>query len=565
MQSHIFKNIESIPDVILQILAHRGICDQNQIEQFLHPSLRDLPHPRDMLNLEQAAATAVEFMKRDLPIYLWGDYDVDGTTGTALLVNFFSEIGIKVDWHIPNRLTDGYGLNLQWFEERANNLLTKPFLVITVDCGISNTAEIETINKLGGTVIVTDHHALPAAPLPQAILVNPSQKGCGFHSHNLAGVGVAFYLAAAIRAALTDEPQWKERVEGVVLKFFLSFVALGTIADMVILTLTNRILVKAGLELISAGKFPGISALLKACDCHGESISSEDISFYLAPLLNAAGRLGDSEIVVRLLTEKDEFRANRLARKLIDINTKRKSICLNNLELALSCVNQHSVDKHKCTIAKGQFHLGVAGIVASRLVDMYQVPAIVFTTEGPSFPKPAFTGSARSIDGINIVAALEHCSQYIEKFGGHAMAAGLTVASDRFEDFEKAFTAVMQTMMTEKGGGKSRIIYQYSIDSIMRDDVLAFLKLIEPFGPGNELPYFHDSSASILDARRVGRNAEHLQLTVRGKYANWKGIGFHCGDRLDLIQRNNTQKMTFFPTKNRYRGTVSWQVRVVDL
>lgn len=559
------KGEVTIPKAFRQYLERRGLKSEEDLYGFLYPSMKDLPKPAEMLNLPAAARLVADYISAGKQIIIWGDYDVDGTTGTALLVNFIRELDGEVNWHIPDRLKEGYGLNAHWFTDPTNRLLNNDFLLITVDCGISNGREIESIKKMGGTVIVTDHHSLPETSLPACQILNPSQPDCGFHGHQLAGVGVAFYLAAAIRAEFASRFPGN-RNNKINLKKYLAFVAIGTIADVVELTSTNRILVRAGFEALEQNQFTGLGALLTSCDISKKRLSSEDIGFLVGPKINAAGRLGDSRIVVELLTEQEPKRATKLSQSLTDINVKRKTISAENLETALSCLSISKIEEHKCAIAKGNIHQGVAGIVASRLVDIFKVPAIVFAKNIQRDGALHFIGSARSVDGINIVELLNNCSKWIEKFGGHAMAAGLTIAEGKMDLFEQTFEALAKRAMSERVV-QPRTAYDIlcPVELTMNKEHLDCLTLLEPFGPCNPQPVFQDPSVLIVDSRTVGQEAEHLQLTIRGKQSNFKGIGFGLGAKQKDIQRTPQRNMLYTPTMNRFRGNVSWQVRVIDI
>ena len=568
-QNHIAERIGKIPAVFIEYLKTRGITGEEAAHRFLYPALADLPKPEIMHNLSAAAQLAVEYMVAGKQIIIWGDYDVDGTTGTALLVNFFRELGIEARWHIPDRMTEGYGLNSEWFTYQGNINLASDFLLITVDCGISNAQQIEVIKKIGGKVIVTDHHSLPDNSMPDCLVLNPSQPACGFHNEHLAGVGVAFYLAAGIRAAISANmalgylTQAASRIN---LKRYLAFVALGTVADVVNLTNTNRILVRAGLETFFEQHFVGLSELLASCDITGEYLTSEDIGYLIGPKINAAGRLSESKIVVELLTANDRKKAKKLALRLTELNSERRRISNDNLETALTYISSSSIEQDKCAIVKGDLHQGVAGIVASRLVDMFRVPAIVFAKKKHADGQFSYTGSARSVDGVNIVGLLSDCSEWIQRFGGHSMAAGLTVSGHNLEKFTIQFMLLVRKAMQQKLiTTKKQYDIRCSTDLIMDKEHLACLRLLEPFGPGNPQPVFQDPAVLIIDSRAVGRDYEHLQVTIRGKHTNLKGIGFSLGKHLSDIQRQPKRNMIYTPTLNRFRGTVSWQVRVIDI
>jgi len=553
-----------IPQQIRELLQVRGVSGEREIENFLFPKLKDLPAPELLKNLPEAVHLIAQYIVARKKIIVWGDYDVDGTTATALLIQFFKEFDVKADWHIPNRLKEGYGLNIEWFRANEQRLLNEAFLVITVDCGISDSKIVGEIQKMGGEVIVTDHHSIKKNDLPNCLILNPNQKECGFYGYNLAGVGVAFYLAAGLRAELQNNNTTTGY--NVNLKQYLAFVALGTIADLVELTPINRILVRGGLEALAETKFTGLRALLQSCDIRSGQIHSEDIGFLIGPRINAAGRLGKAGVVLRLLTEEDPEQARRLAEKLTLFNEERKKLTVSCLEIALTFINKDTVVRDKCVLVTGDIHFGVAGIVASRLVEMYNLPAIVFSKKSNADGSIVYTGSARSIKNVSIIGMFHNCSKYIVKYGGHSMAAGLTVSAESKQEFEKQFITIAQKAV-KKGVQLKSNKYDIAcpISILMSENYLEILSNFEPYGPGNEQPVFLDSSACVVDSRKVGRGSEHLNLTFRGKFSNYKGIGFGLGDRLNEIQNNPTRTTLYTPTRNRFRGNVSWQVRVIDI
>jgi single-stranded-DNA-specific exonuclease len=561
-----FDTNYSIPEICRKLLALKGLREDQEIADFLYPKLKDLPKPDLMKGLSDAARLVVEYMENGLQIVIWGDYDVDGTTSTGLLVNFFRELGVEVQYHIPNRLTEGYGLNTEWLSENRSNFTSKRFLLITVDCGIANKEEVLQIQKLGGEIIVTDHHSIPISGLPDCIIVNPSQVDCGFHQEKLAGVGVAFYLAAGVRSELSNSPKYSNIASEVNLKKYLAFVALGTVADLVHLTNTNRILVRAGLESLTETPFTGLSSLLDSCELCGDQITSEDIGFLIGPKINAAGRLGNSEIAIKLFTAKSAADAKKAVNSLENLNSERKTICEDDLEMALSVCSRSSIVQSFSCICSGDFHLGVAGIVASRLVEEFRVPSIVFA----EYPSPSgavyLKGSARSIEGISIIDALNDCSYLIVKFGGHDMAAGLTILQQDLDEFRRELSKSLKRQRAEMTDKKSiAAAFETSVDQVMDIKTLECLNCFEPYGPGNDAPIFRDRYSKVIQARTVGKLNSHLNIVVRGEYSNYKGIGFNLGDKISAVQENPERTIYFVPTKNRYRGTVSWQLRVVDL
>jgi len=557
---------KTLPGFLVNLLNSRGV-EAGEFSRFLYPSLADLPHPDNMKNLTAAARLTIEAIRADRPIVVWGDYDVDGTTGTALLVHFFRELGVEVTWYIPNRLNEGYGLHSDWFGNRQRCCIGGDFLLITVDCGISNWREVEIVKEMGGKVIITDHHAVPKEGVPNCLVVNPSQEDCGFHRENLAGVGLAFYLAAAIRSELARMPEQTLMPHNINLKKYLPFVALGTIADMVELTPTNRILVRSGIEALEKPEFHGLAELLACHQITGSRLTSEDIGYLLAPKINAPGRLGDSALAVDLLVAKEKRQAKKMADKLIDINDQRKRLCEDNLEKALNSLSSSAVAQQGCAMVCGEMHLGVAGIVAARLVEEFAVPALVLAKMIGRDGSSIYSGSARSVDGVNLVELLEQCRAHLLRFGGHAMAAGLSLLAENFPDFSQEFSSMSHKALLKRDFSQRKREPQIDlpVDELMAEEHLDLLQLLEPYGPGNPQPIFHDVAARVVDARAIGRDFAHLQLTIRGKYCNYKGIGFYLGKRLAEIQSSPQRRMRYTPTLNRFRGTVSWQVRVIDL
>ncbi len=561
-----------LPPFIIELLEAQGIFTDKAREKFLYPKLADLPNPENMLNLFTGAELVSCYLENQLQIVVWGDYDVDGTTSTALLVHFFRQLGVEILWHIPNRLTDGYGLNVKWFRENISRFRSRKFLLITVDNGISSKEEIGEIQQMGGEVIVTDHHAIPVKGLPDCIVINPEQKGCGFHKEKIAGVGLAFYLAIAIRSELKKRGVFS-KANRINMKQFLAFVALGTVADMVNLTPTNRILVRGGLEELNNPKFAGISALLSAAGIESGDVGSEDIGFLLGPRINAAGRLGDSKIAVELLTAEHFDIAKKKAESLNAINDQRKRLTEADFELAQQQTSSYRTEQDKICIVYGDFHIGVAGIVASRLVDKYHVPAFVLAKIGMEKGKAVFAGSGRSIAGINLVAAIEDSAGLLLRYGGHSMAAGVTLYKENIQQFiEKMGKFVNNLLITneQKKGGAEIIKNQSAqffcpLDTVMSREYLHYFTLLEPFGVENPQPLFYDDKAVVSSIKAVGNQNQHINVTFRGRNRNHKGIGFNLGDCLDDIQEQHERKLVYSLTKNRFRGTVSWQVQIYSI
>ena len=555
-----------IPWYILELLKKRGVVDPAQISRFLDPKLSDLPQPSAMHNLSKAAEIICQFALSKSQIVLWGDYDVDGTTATALLAHFFRELGVEITYHIPNRLTEGYGVNVAWFQQHQQSFSSREFLVITLDCGISNASEIDEIQAIGGTVIVTDHHALPKTELPRCIVVNPEQRQCGFHQHKLAGVGVAFYLAAAIKQALLNAKTLVKECKRLNLKAYLAFVAIGTVADLVPLTSVNRALVRGGLEALEQPAFASLNAFLAAHELGSSGVASEDIGYLLGPKLNAAGRLGDSRAVVDLFLSTDDGQITALIKKLDALNEKRKIYCLEDTEQAIDQAELLLSSKRPTAlILAGDYHIGLAGIVASRITERYGKPSLVLGKTVNERGQVIYKGSGRSIDGLNLVASLVEAKDSLLRYGGHSMAVGVSLSEEDLSGFSVKLLEVIGEQLKGPRPKDPGFDLDLTVDQALERNTLRWLNYMEPFGTLNDLPRFRDREAIVLEARRVGKGGEHLSLVLRGKYQNHKGIAFGQGSRLDEIQKHPKRSIIFSPTRNRFRGTLSWQAGVLSM
>ncbi|WP_136796738.1 single-stranded-DNA-specific exonuclease RecJ [Desulfosediminicola ganghwensis] len=556
---------DELPELIKKIFAKKNITDDQDIFRFLHPKLETLPHPLNMKGMQQAVECIVKGVEEGDDIVIWGDYDVDGTTATSLLVNFFRKLGIEPYWHIPNRLKDGYGLNTEVFEQLKSTHSIDNFLLITVDCGISNSKEVAEILELGGKVIVTDHHQLPLGDLPGCVILNPNQDGCDFASEKLAGVGVAFYLAAAVRSELEKHGYFREN-EKPNLKDYLGFVALGTVSDLVEITETNRILVRAGMEALPNSSIPGLRYLLESAGLYGSLLTSEDIGFSIGPRINAAGRLGTADVAVELMTCDNHTSGSDLAKKLESYNERRKSICSDNLETALTLIQRGNLAEKSAIVVAGDFHPGVIGIVASKIVDVYRKPTVVFAEEGEN-ESTSYKGSGRSVEGIDLLGCLHNCSHLLGKYGGHAMAAGLSIAANNIESFREEMSrhVELEKMNILQGAQGNTLNIECNLDEVMSGNAIDYLMKLEPFGPENEKPTFTDPKAQVISCKAIGGLGQHLQLIVRGKYSNYRAIGFGLGERISEVKKQPERSITFTPMMNRFRGSVEWQLRIIEI
>jgi single-stranded-DNA-specific exonuclease len=556
----------NVHPLLIHLLVLRGISTDEAIECFLNPRLANLPDPQTIKGMKEAVFLVEEALSHNSEIVIWGDYDVDGITATCLLVQFFKKIGKDANWYIPDRFLEGYGLNCEALSKIRSKIKGEFPLLITVDCGISNHREIMAARKLGFKIIVTDHHEPPDSMVDANAVINVKQKGCGFPDTNLAGVGTAFYLAAGVRSSLQEKGYFRNKECIPNLKQFLDYVAIGTIADMVPLTGPNRILVKAGFESLATNSNIGLSALLKSSDIHPGIITSDDISFQIAPKINAAGRLGKVEAATNLLLCSEKERSLRLANRLTEINNRRKRICEDILETTLKIDSNKLITNDNCIILSGDYHSGVVGIVASQLVNIHHLPTIIFAPDPACNEQNILKGSGRSIPGVDVLAILRYCERYLLKYGGHTMAAGMSLLQENFSMFKEQFSACLSEVMSEECKERPLSIdAEVSIEKVFDKSFLNQLSVLEPFGIGNSRPIFSDSNACIYDYRVVGRNNDHLKIYFRGQYANCQGVGFNLGYKHKILQEKTKHTVIYSPTLNRYRANLNWEVRLIDI
>ena len=555
----------NIDSLILQILHQRGIKEHAEILDFLDPKLAALPDPFLMSGMEQAVQILSQGLIHNEQVLVWGDYDADGVTGTAVLVDFLTGHGWQVRHHIPNRLCEGYGLNCHKLTELAQSMGPGNKILLTVDNGIAAHVEVEKANELGFQVIVTDHHQPPATPVAAGAILNPKQKHCSFPDKNLAGVGVAFYLVMGLRSHLIRSEFYQEQSPPN-LKAILDLVAIGTVADMVPLVGVNRTLVKAGFEILRQAERPGVRALLEKAGLLETRINGEDISFGLAPRINAAGRMGQPLVALSLLLADNSAKARLLAMKLEDLNGLRREVGDQVQAEALNMCHAQIQDQ-PLVVIHGKFHLGVIGIVASKLAEQFNRPAIIFS-EQKGVTGQVLVGSGRSIPGIDLHQALSECHTWMERFGGHSMAAGMTVALNDYDGFCKAMgEAINRQSAIDAPAQTMTIDAEIMTKELFTEKRLLDLQLLEPHGEGNPQPIFRDPGIMIREIRAVGSNKEHLQIAVDGCNGGklLRGIGFRLGNQSTELCIDEPVSLIYTPTRNRFRGQESWEIRAIDI
>lgn len=544
----------NISRLMAHLLINRGISDSTSAKSFLEPRLSDLSDPMLLADMDKALALIYDAVTNGNKIVVYGDYDADGITSSALLLNFFTELEILASVYIPNRLTEGYSLNSKAIRDIAGK---GGKLIITVDCGISNREEIELAHELGLKIIITDHHQIPKEFNPISPVINPHRTDSVFPFRELAGVGVAFFLIIGIRTMLRNMGWFKDNQEPD-LRNYLDLAALGTVADMTPLTGLNRILVATGIEAMKNSKWPGIKAIQEISGIQPSCLSASDLAFKIAPRLNAPGRLGDAAASLDTLTSDKISFAMKAADRLNILNSKRQGIESDIFtEIEDILIPGMDIDSRKTIVLYNEgWHQGVLGIVASRLLDKYRRPTLVLSVQGS-----IAIGSGRSINGFNLYEALEKQSHLLEKFGGHYHAAGLTIQTSNLETFSAGLENIARQTIEDRD-----LIPVLNIDSEidiheLTKDTVNEIQSLAPFGSGNPEPLFLIRAAQVIDSRIVGKR--HLKLILRQGNNTLEAIGFGQADMHSLD--GQSVDIVFTPEINRWNGQNKIQLKIADI
>ena len=543
--------ILKIEPLAARVLWSRGICTPDEGRRFLEGRLSDLPDPFLMRGMAEAVGRLSQALEAREPIAIHGDYDVDGITGTALLMEGLQRMGAITNYHIPLRLVDGYGLSSAALEMAAQ---AGTRLCVSVDCGISAVEEATLAKTLGLELIISDHHQ-PPAQLPQAVaILNPHQNGCQFPFKDLAGVGVAFFLLIGLRQRLRERGYFASRPEPD-LRRLLDLVALGTIADVVPLKGVNRTLVKNGLLALERNFRPGVASLRDVAAVR--EVTCGAVGFRLAPRLNAAGRLEDAGKGVELLLATNPQKARTIAEQLDEFNRERQEIERRTLDQAIERLAGQPQEQKTIVLADERWHPGVIGIVASRLVERYHRPTVLIALDGEGKGK----GSARSIAGFNLYQALECCREHLDGFGGHAFAAGLSLPTAALPAFAADFeTAAVESLEAEDLFPRILHDGELLIEELSLDAVAALAQLA-PFGAGNIEPVFLFQGVRAQQLQVVGE--DHLRMTVRQGGYSTAAIAFGMADRIDMFRQEID--LLAVPAVNAWKSTVAVQLRVKDV
>jgi len=544
-----------VTSVTAAVLCHRKISSPEEGRIFLEAGLSDLRNPLEIPGIVPSAERVIAALEANERICIFGDYDVDGVTATALIVRVLRHLGGDVICFLPHRMEHGYGLHREVIP-RIIEAGTK--LLITVDNGISAREEIALAQDAGIDVIVTDHHEPPESLPETPYLVNPKMqmKGAG-HFAVLSGVGLAFALMVAIRALLREKNS-SGRYELPNLREFLDLVAIGTIGDVVPLVGENRILVRHGLSEIGRSKHRGVRALVNAAGIQGPDVSPGQVGFTLAPRINAAGRLGDATLALRMLISDDRDEVVEIAGMLNAENLHRQQIEKEILADALETIEREGSDGKVFVLASESWHPGVIGIVASRIVERFYRPTILITRKNG-----VGTGSGRSIPGFSLYEALEAGREHLQGFGGHMMAAGLTVAWEQIPAFREAIN-----MYAEEALSAETLVPTVSIDGSLEPDqvtpeLIEELEKLKPYGMGNPEPVFHLPAVTPQAVRIVGET--HLRFQIPCGKGRMNVIGFNLGDYASQVTEASSLDLLCHLRFNDYRGTRSIQAVLMDL
>ena len=540
----LIKNYK-INKVLAQILVNKNILTKSELDQYINPTRKDFYDPFLMPDMEKAVSRILKAIENKEKIMIYGDYDADGITSITVLKSFLEERNLKIDSYIPNRLSEGYGLNKQAIEK----IYEKGYkLMITVDCGITGIEEIKYANSLGIETIITDHHE-QGEGIPNAIaVVDAKRKDNKYPFNQLAGVGVVYKLIQAISIKLNLEE--KEYLK------YLDIVCIGTISDIVPLIDENRVIAKLGLKLVAQTKNIGLKALLEVIGF--KTIDSNTISFGIAPRINACGRLGNEKIALELFLSKDYNEAKKLATKLNEYNIERQAIEKKIFEEAVEKIEEEDKQNSCIIVGNEGWHHGIIGIVSSKVTEMYFKPSILVCFEDENGK-----GSGRSIPGFDLHEALMHCGNYLQKFGGHAMAVGVSLKKKDFEGFKEKLENYAKSKNIEE------IIPIINIDSelLLKDiniENVKSLSVLEPYGEANKMPLFLIKNLKINSIRALSEG-KHLKLSLKDDNFMIDAIGFNMGklsqeylidDKIDIVGNLDI---------NTYNGNETVQLIIKDI
>ena len=540
-----------IPEIMARVLANRGIHSIHDSTTFFSPGLDFLHDPFKMKSMQKAAEEVARLTQAGKKIVVFGDYDVDGTTAASMLYLFLKSLGANPEVYIPNREKEGYGLSTPGIDF-AGEIGAE--LLITCDCGINAHEAVNYARKKGIDIIITDHHT-SGDTVPDAFAVlNPKQPGCSYPFKELCGGGVAFKLACAITRVMNVDLSFATQ--------HLDLITLGTAADIVPIIDENRILVSFGLKLLQDTEKPGLRALLDISNLTGKELTVGRLIYWMAPRINAAGRMGDANRAVKLLVSDDFFESVQIAKELDKENRFRQSLQKNILNETLYKINSEvDLETDRAIVLwKEGWHPGIIGIVSSKIKEEYYRPAVIIAMDGDTGK-----GSARSIPAFNLYDNLSKCSEHLIDFGGHPMAAGLNIDTNSLESFRKSFI-----QLANQGLSPDDMENTLDIEGEMNFDVvdgqfIKFLRKLAPFGPGNRQPYFISRNIEVSGSPRLVGNGDHLKFTARQNGICYDTIGFNLAKYYEFLIRGEAIDIAFMVEENEWQGRKTIQLNLRDI
>ena len=544
------QNALQVDETVATLLVQRGIETYEQAKTFFRPTLEDLHNPYLMKDMDKAVIRIEKAIANNENILVFGDYDVDGTTAVSLVSSYLRSYYPNVATYIPDRYNEGYGISYMGIDYAEDNDVS---LIIALDCGIKSIDHVNYAKAKNIDFIICDHHR-PGDSLPDAIAVlDPKRSDCSYPYDELCGCGVGFKLIQALaenRNQTIDD-----------LLPYLDLVATAIAADIVPITGENRVLAKFGLEVINTHPRPGIKALIQ--NVKKKVLTITDVVFIVAPRINAAGRVKHGNEAVALLTEYNLEQAEQFASEIEGYNSDRKDLDKQITKEALLQIEENNESERFSTVVyQESWHKGVIGIVASRLVENYYRPTIVFTKSGDKL-----AASARSVKDFDVYNALEACAEHLEQFGGHMYAAGMTLKEENYQDFKNAFEKEVKNTIHP-----DLLIPEIAVDfeldfSDINEKFMRILKQFEPFGPENMTPVF--MSKNVVDsgyAKTLGNDAEHLKVFVKQNHSpNFNAIGFGLGKKIDIVKNKNPFEAVYVIEENEWNGNVSLQLQLRDI
>ncbi len=555
------KSLKVSP-LLAQVLINRGITDSQTAAVFLRPKLTELISPELMPGIKTAAARISHTVKSKEKITIYGDYDVDGITGVAILWQLLTLLGANVDYYIPHRIDEGYGLN----DDAVRTIAKKGTkLLVTVDCGITAFTSALLAEQFGLDLIITDHH-LPESRLPQALAIVHPALDPAYANQDSSGSMVAYKLAWAVAGEFNAGQKLPLKLREFMLNA-TSLAAMGAIADVVDLQGENRVLTSYGLKSLSQSNLPGIQALIESAGLTGQSLDSFSIGFHLAPMLNAAGRMGHARLAVELLTSDSPTLSTEIARYLKEQNEQRRKYEQKILKQARSMITENGLDHHSrktLVLASPQWHTGVIGIVASRLADIYHRPTIMINA---SHDQDGFAqGSARSIKGFCLVSAIKACAHHLISFGGHKMAAGLTIETKKINHLAADFEAYAAQILTDSDSSPKLHIDAAAQLSQFKKEAVSEMQMLAPFGQANPRPVFATKGVRLASPPKTcGSKGDHLQLAVTDNTNAVRCIAFGMGNLEKKLLERDSFNIAYQPQLNTYNGYTNVEFIVSDI